>query len=110
MNPPVVSHFLRNAKEKTVNSAPRGTVSPGPGIMAPGQAHPDRMGRGAGAQAAGGGTLLAPGAVGVGVQGWHAVKRLRGSDGWQQRQGPPRSCVVEAGLGSCFFGSSTSIR
>src|SRR5437764_14944023 len=29
MNPPVVSHFLRNAQENTANSARRGTVSPG---------------------------------------------------------------------------------
>jgi hypothetical protein len=28
-----------------------------------------------------GGTLFALGAAGVGLQGWHAVKRLRGSEG-----------------------------
>jgi hypothetical protein len=28
-----------------------------------------------------GGTLFAPGAAGVGLQGWHAVKRLRGGEG-----------------------------
>ena len=32
------------------------------------------------AHAACGGTLFALGAAGVGLQGWHAVKRLRGGD------------------------------
>jgi hypothetical protein len=33
------------------------------------------------AYAVGGGTRFALGDAGVGLQGWHAVKRLRGSDG-----------------------------
>src|SRR5437660_155523 len=52
MNPPVVSHFLRNASENTVNSARRGTVSSGSCISACDRRH-RQQGAQAGAKAYG---------------------------------------------------------